>query len=251
MWSDLVTDRKSVPTNVRRRLWAEAMGHCMNPACGKELIRNDANIGQMAHIIPHPEKGDVSFDNLLLLCSECHKIIDDGRTDDTVARLRRWKKDRNNFICQNFSQQYETFDKLRETVLPILGRNYQIFRNYGPINQDLQNSERHNLWLIFEPEIISNNAKLETLLVNNKGLIHKRYHSTVDEFVSHVREFVETRDVLTPRVRLFPEELLSIFGIEEAIAHKSVQNVAALQNFICHLERETDSSVCNWNLRRF
>ena len=180
----------------------------------------------------------MSFENLLLLCLECHKLIDDKRTEDTVSTLKQWKMERNNFIRHNFSEQYQSFSQLKEVVVPILERNYQIFKGYGPINQDLRDSERHNLWLRFEPEIIFNNAKLEIILLKNKTLFHRNYHNIVEMFVSHIREFVETRDKLTPRINLFPKELLSIFEIEEAISDKPVPNVAALQNFISHLGEE-------------
>ena len=175
---------------------------------------------------------------MLLLCFECHKIIDDGRAKDTVAKLRLWKKDRNNFIRQKFSQPFESFNQLKETVLPILERNYQIFKTYGPLNQDLRDSDRHNLWLMFEPELISNNAKIETLLGKNKELFHKGYQDKVDKFVAHAREFIETRVNSIPRINLFPDELLSIFGIEEVISDKPVHNVAALQNFVSYLIKE-------------
>ena len=215
-----MTQRSPVKTNVQKQLWAEAMGHCMNPECGKELMRIDTNVGQMAHIVPDAEGGDVSFENLLLLCLECHKLIDDKRTEDTVSTLKQWKMERNNFIRHNFSEQYQSFSQLKEVVVPILERNYQIFKGYGPINQDLRDSERHNLWLRFEPEIIFNNAKLEIILLKNKTLFHRNYHNIVEMFVSHIREFVETRE------------------IEEAISDKPVPNVAALQNFISHLGEE-------------
>ena len=233
-----MTERKPVATNVKRRLWAEAMGHCMNPACGKELIRCSTNIGQMAHIDPHAKGGDVSFENLLLLCSECHKLIDDNRTENTVNILKKWKKDRNIVICQNFSEQYQSFEKLKNAVVPILKRNWQIFKNYGPGSQNLNDSERHGLWLKFEPEIISNNAKLEVTLTKNKNLLHPNNKNIVENFVSHAHEFAETRDKKIPRINLFPKELLSIFGVEKAVNDNPVSNLNALQNFISHLKKE-------------
>lgn len=37
-------NRKPIPENVKRRLWAESMGRCMNPACRENLFIDDNDI---------------------------------------------------------------------------------------------------------------------------------------------------------------------------------------------------------------
>ena len=145
----------------------------MNPKCQVELIKDEANIGEMAHIKAHADGGDVSFDNLLLLCRNCHKQVDSNRTEAIIPRLQEWKKNRNSQIKIQFAKQYKSFKELKEAVNPLLERNGEIFNSYGPLSDAQYNSERHGLWLRFEGEIISNNEHLEIILTRNKKLLHK------------------------------------------------------------------------------
>ena len=76
--------RPSILLSTKRRLWAESMGHCMNPDCQVELVTDGVSIGQMAHIKEHADSGAVSFDNLLLLCANCHTGIDETSTQSCL-----------------------------------------------------------------------------------------------------------------------------------------------------------------------
>ena len=227
--------------NTRRMLWTEAIGHCMNPECQAELIRNGSNISEMAHIVSHKDGGDVAFENLILLCRPCHKITDDNKTEATITQLRQWKRDRNSEIERRFAKRYSSFEDLREFVSPILRRNQRIFDRCGP-NDASDAEERHKLWHRFEGEIISNNRRLELMLTKNRHLLHKENREIVDGFVAHAREFVATRDenqIL--RTHLFPKNLLSVFGIDQ-VQVGCPPNLSALQNFVTHLI-ETDRFI--------
>ena len=60
----------------------------------------------------------------------------------------------------------------------------------------------------------------------------------MEEFVTHSREFAVTRDDREiQRVKLFPKQLLSIFGLGEALVG-CPPNLSALQNFVSYLVRE-------------
>ena len=37
-------NRKAIAENVKRRLWAESMGRCMNPDCRAEFFINNSDI---------------------------------------------------------------------------------------------------------------------------------------------------------------------------------------------------------------
>ena len=230
--------RPTVARNTERMLWAESIGHCMNPLCQVELITGGVNIGEMAHIKAHADGGDVSFDNLLLLCSNCHTQIDGNLDEAIVAQLKHWKRNRNAEIEGQFAKQYSAFGKLKKAVTPLLERNGEIFHSYGPLREGSHSAKTHNLWLKFEGEIISNNRRLELILAKNKNLLHKENQEIVNRFVAHSQEFVNTRnDNEIPRVCLFPPELLSIFGITEAI-DSFPPNLSALQNFVSRLLQE-------------
>ena len=232
-----MSTRPSVPINVERALWAEAIGHCMDPTCQTDLINKDVNIGDMAHIIPHAEGGDVSFDNLILLCKPCHTQIDQTRKQATIGILREYKQNRNKEIQQRFTMSCHSFKTLSDLVIPILKRNRQIFENYGPKGDPTEDPKRHQLWLKFESDIIANNRKLELILTSNKPLLHIESCRIIDEFIAHSHEFVATRyDQDSPRLLLFPQNLLSIFGLEESLVGIS-PNLSALQNLINYLQK--------------
>lgn len=56
----------------KRKLYAESMGRCMNPDCKIELFAENGDIIEKAHIDPYCETADNSFENLVLLCPNCH-----------------------------------------------------------------------------------------------------------------------------------------------------------------------------------
>ena len=210
----------------------------MNPGCQTNLIIDGNNIGIMAHIVEHHDGGDVSFENLLLLCANCHKMVDEDRETYPIELLLIWKDNRNKEIAELFEKWYSSFEKLQEVVVPILERNGQIFDSYGPEHEVAHAPEHHELWLQFEHEVIANNRRLELLLRKNVNLLHKENQEIVNQFIAHAKEFVVTRgDKPMHRMHLFPRELLSIFGV--AVVNVGFpSNLSALQNFVARLIKE-------------
>ncbi len=208
----------------------------MNPACHQDLFQNGAYIGEFAHIIPHANGGDVTSNNLIVLCCNCHTDIDSeaGRTQAIIRMLRNWKSERNRDIRARFSQQIETFVDLRQAVLPALRRNRAIFKSYGP-QHSRDDEQLHPLWLTFEPELIANNEKLVLLFERNRDLFHPENANVVDQFSAHAREFAQTRGKAGfVRVNLFPDKLHSIFGLT-AVRSSPPSNLSALQNLVSNL----------------
>ena len=230
--------RPTPSRRIQKMLWSESMGHCMNPKCHNDLFRDNANIGEHAHIKPNADGGDVSFNNLLVLCRHCHKTIDDNPDQWPSNMLRQWKKARNSEIRQRFTEKFASFEDLKSVVVPILERNGRIFDSYGPTGDPSEDVIRHKLWLRFEGELIANNRRLEEILIANKGLLHIANQNIVQDFVTHAQEFIQTREE-TPvsRVNLFPNEMNSMFGIERVNAG-AVSNISPLQNFISQLVHE-------------
>ena len=230
--------RSSALRSVERQLWAESIGHCMNPACQVELYQDGTNLGEMAHIVPHAEGGDVTLENLLMLCLSCHTQIDRNRTESTVAQLKKWKDNRNSEIAQLFEKKYPSFMELKAACVPILNRQLQIFSSYGPTDENANDNEIHELWVKFEEELIANNTRLDLMLNTNRGLLHKENQNIVDQFSSHAREFAKTReDSPTLRRNLFPAGILSLFGLEDE-RQGLAPNLSPFQNFVAHLKKE-------------
>ena len=205
-------NRKAIAENVKRRLWAESMGRCMNPNCRAELFIKNSDIMEKAHIGAYYETEDNSYENLIVLCPNCHKKFDKtGLIDEN--NVKQWKEIRRNELENFFSVELRSFDQLKEKVVPILSENYSIYKSYYL-------SGNKSLWDKFEPQILSNNEKLKLLFENNRTLFqqhsYKEYSNLelIQKFITHVDEFRITRDDGEKlREVLFPQEINSIFGI--------------------------------------
>ena len=173
-------------------------------------------------------------DNLLLLCPSCHRAVDSTRTPATISRLQQWKRDRQQVLSPLYGKRFDSFGDLEHAVVPLLKRNGQIFDAYGPAG-DEKGRAHHSMWLRSEKELISNNRRLELMLVANKHLLHRENKEFVDDFVAHCREFVDTReDSATERVLLFPDGLLALFNLKQQ-ADGYPPSLSALQNFVSGL----------------
>lgn len=93
--------------NDLKRLFAFSGCECANPSCRNKLIAKDYSsiLGEICHIeaaSPDGPRYNASqsddqrrdFDNLILLCESCHKIIDNkaNEKDYPVELLKKWKK---------------------------------------------------------------------------------------------------------------------------------------------------------------
>lgn len=102
--------RKAIPNVVARKLWIKSGGRCQYQGCNTplwkdELMNRDMNKAYISHIVaakengPRGEKGlseklELSFENLLLLCDECHNRIDKAQLDEhPKERIIKMKKD--------------------------------------------------------------------------------------------------------------------------------------------------------------
>ncbi len=99
--------RQYKPSTIRR-LDTLSGNQCAAPTCERLLIAKDGQsiISKICHIEAASAKGARynskmsdddrrHFDNLILLCDECHTIIDnkENETEYPVPLLRKWKKD--------------------------------------------------------------------------------------------------------------------------------------------------------------
>ncbi|MDD3193152.1 MAG: HNH endonuclease signature motif containing protein, partial [Oscillospiraceae bacterium] len=197
---------------VKRKLYAESMGRCMNPSCQRKLFCKKGDIIEKAHIDPYCETADNSFENLVLLCPNCHTEFDKNHAF-TPGEVLEWKKTRKKELERFFSKKYETFEDLKKEVTPILLENKTIYEKYYL-------NDNKNLWDKFEYKILVNNRKLKAMFLANADLIqHHREKSYsnlayIQSFISHVDEFEATRtEEDKNREILFPAEINSIFGI--------------------------------------
>lgn len=228
--------RKAITENVKRKLWAESMGYCMNPACKEKLFINNGDIIEQAHIEAYYETLDNSYDNLIILCPNCHKKFDKIGFF-TKSDVKEWKKIRRKELETFFSVKYTSFNELKESVVPILNQNNNIYNNYYLTGNK-------NLWKKFEPQLLENNEKLKLIFEKNLNLFQhhkvKEYSNLVviQNFLTHVDEFKNTRlDIEKNRSVLFPQEIYSIFGINP-IKGNILPNTESLEELIKIMRKE-------------
>lgn len=103
-----ISKARGVPPLVRLFLFVAAGGRCEFDGCNKYLLEHHVtltagNFAEMAHIVAFREDGprgrsdarpvDIHrAENLMLLCPECHKHIDDHPERFPVATLRKYKE---------------------------------------------------------------------------------------------------------------------------------------------------------------
>lgn len=201
-----------IDENVKRRLYAESMRYCMNPNCRCNLFAGTGDIIEKAHIDPYCKTADNSFDNLVLLCPNCHTNFDKNNAF-TPQEILSWKKTRQEELKNFFEKKFTTFEELEAAVVPLLMENKTIYENYYKKNNK-------KLWDKFEPVILINNRKLKLLLKTNLNLIQKQQEEwysnlvSIHLFMAHIEEFEATRgDDEKNREILFPVEINSIFGV--------------------------------------
>ncbi len=104
-----VLPARDVPDRTRLFLFVRAGGRCEFDGCNKNLLEHHltltaGNFAEMAHVVAFSERGPRGDDpqrpddindisNLMLLCPQCHKLIDDNPENFSRETLDAYKKD--------------------------------------------------------------------------------------------------------------------------------------------------------------
>lgn len=225
---------RQISDHVKRKLYAESMGKCMNPNCWEELIKVNGDIMEKAHIIPFCDTLDNSFENLVILCPNCHTDFDKNSTF-TPGDIKGWKQIRKQELDRFFCRKYANFDEMRKNVAPLLLENKCIYEQYYC-------NDKKELWNKFQYKILSNNKELREMLINNFELI--QYHPNKDYsnlelvnlFLTHIDEFEISRlEEKKLRQVLFPLEINSMFGVSP-VKHFTMPSVELLEELISVLQ---------------
>lgn len=73
-------ERPSIPADIRRRVLVEAGHRCAIPTC--RSIMTDIH-----HIIPWEECHEHTYENLISLCPNCHRLVHEGKIDRKFLRI--------------------------------------------------------------------------------------------------------------------------------------------------------------------
>lgn len=115
-----------IDETVKRKLYAESMGRCMNSSCQRELFCKNGDIIEKAHMDPDCETADNSFENLVLLYPNCHTEFDKNHAF-TPEEVLGWKKIKREELERFFGKKLETFENLKREITPLLKEKKRIY----------------------------------------------------------------------------------------------------------------------------
>jgi hypothetical protein len=220
----------AITAKTKRMLLSKSGGYCQNPNCNIDLYTifqsgETSNIQELAHVIAQQDngpRGDTSassrdeFENIILLCSNCHTTIDKNPEEFSVEKLRTWKKEhidkiKSLFVVPKFSKRSE----LKKEIDALLMENKYIFNQYGPFSEEAKRSQTDAsaFWNKKSMEkIIPNNRKIENLLTANIDLMDPQEKLVYYRFKDHKEgfEYNKLSNDKNASVKLFPEELNTI-----------------------------------------
>lgn len=189
----------------QKRLFAASAGYCQNPACGRELfIDADGkaiHVAEMAHVfaasdagpranpgLTEADRGD--FENLIVLCANCHTVVDKAPDAFPDAMMFAWKRGHAAKLAAIFGITVlgDRADA-RAVVEPLLAENRAIFERYGPHIEAARNpesgaAERWKRKMLVR--IIPNSRRVLALLDANRQLLERDELSTLELFRQHI-----------------------------------------------------------------
>jgi hypothetical protein len=225
----------ALPENVKKQLLASSGGFCQNPSCNNNLFQlladgKISNIYEGAHIVGEktngprgksvltPQERDM-FDNIILLCANCHTTVDKNPKNYTVDIMQKWKSEHISSIKKLFEvPKFSNRNDLKKELIKIFAENKSIFNEYGPFS-DYANkssiSEASKMWTRMAISvIIPNNRKIENLLQTNIDLLSSNEMDIYYKFKIHREgfEFNKSSGDKNSDVTTFPQELYNILN---------------------------------------
>lgn len=227
--------RRSIPRNIKLKLFAESGGHCQRPNCLKPLFPVDMggnmHIAEMAHVIPHGETGPRheerpseefeanSFENLILLCPTCHTIIDKAPDSYPRSMLLDWK--RNHFITLVHSQgiiRYEERKQARDAVIAAMDENKAIWKEFAPCDgasfEFDPESETANAWSQrMRSVILPNHFHIQAMIRINQCHLTVEEREIFAQYREHIRGLTERHVCGISGIAIrYPQDMDGIFA---------------------------------------
>lgn len=214
--------------HTKLRLFAASGGYCQNPACERQLFLDTGSkrihIAEMAHVFAAQNEGPRAnkelseaergaFDNLILVCSACHTIIDKAEKDYSDKLLAAWKRDHEARLAKIFGAvHWASRSEVLSAIAPLLLENQVIFKEYGP-DQDYREDPESELAALWQrnmrERIIPNSRRVLATLDANRDHMANGEARTVELFRQHIHD-LEARhftDIIDGRQRRFPVEM--------------------------------------------
>jgi hypothetical protein len=191
--------------HTQRRLFAASAGYCQNPSCLNDLFVDAAgvsiHIAEMAHVFAATDggprtKSDLSmeergaFENLVLLCANCHTIVDKAPDTYPDQMILGWKREHANKLEGLFGAvKFGDRSSARDVVEPLLAENHAIFNQYGPHIDAARNPESGaaEQWKRkMLTRILPNNRRILAILDANRHLLGGDEKEALEQFRQHI-----------------------------------------------------------------
>lgn len=222
----------AISDRVKRLLWSRSGGFCQNPNCRNDFFAffedgTISSIEELAHIIAksnkRPRGADQmeqalrdEYENIILLCPNCHSLIDKNPTQFSVELLRKWKSEHEKTITNAFVVPvFNSREALSNEVHSLLRMNKQIFMEYGPHSEhsDSLLTDASEVWGRYvHSTILPNNRQIVKLLSGNEHLLNDHEKSVFQKFIIHQEAF-EYNHISGDKITsapIFPEEFTYI-----------------------------------------
>lgn len=191
--------------NTTLRLFADSGGYCQRPECANRLFvdtgTKNVHFAEMAHIIAASDDGPRakpqasaaergSYDNLILLCANCHTAIDKAPGDFPDTMIKEWKRKRVEKIASLFGAvAYADRAAARKAIEPALSENHAVFDLLNPDSdyRDNPESDAAKVWQRkMRSIILPNNRKILTVLDANADHLNANEKKTLEAFRQHI-----------------------------------------------------------------
>lgn len=195
----------SPDTHTQRRLFAASAGYCQNPGCANQLFVDAAgksiHIAEMAHVFAANDGGPRAnpnlsaedrgaFDNLVMLCANCHTMVDKAAEAFPDHLMLRWKREHATKL-QGLFGAVKFNDRLtaRQIVEPLIEENFAIFKQYGPHIAAARNPESGaaEQWKRkMLTRILPNSRRMLAILDVNRHLLSNDEKIVFEQFRQHI-----------------------------------------------------------------
>lgn len=191
--------------NTTLRLFADSGGYCQRPECANRLFvdtgTKNVHIAEMAHIIAASDDGPRaspqtsaaakgSYDNLILLCANCHTSIDKAPDDFPEPMIKGWKRKHVEKIASLFGAvTYATRAAARKAIEPALSENSAVFDLLNPDSdyRDNPESDAARVWQRkMRAIILPNNRKILAVVDANSHHLNVNERKTLEAFRQHI-----------------------------------------------------------------
>ena len=192
-------------TNTKLKLFSHSGGFCQNPSCDKLLFPEEhpenIHIAEMAHIFSCADNGPRAkpeltadergaYENIILLCANCHTEIDKAPEKYDDAIVARWKRDHWQKITAALGVvKFSCRNELWDCIEPLLAENRAIHRAFGPDLDYRHNPEaaEATAWQArVRISIIPNSNRTLAILNANRHLLTADEVDTISDFKVHV-----------------------------------------------------------------